>query len=558
VDPILHTLLINRLAALEPAAARVIEEACGPPREPAPASPVWLRSISVEGFRGIGAPAELELSPQPGLTVVAGGNGSGKSSFAEALELLMTGAVKRWTKRPKAWTDTWQCLHHDGPTHLAAELENGCGVVSLERTWERGAPYEAAPPPDEDWAGALGSFRPFLSYAELSTMFATLTSLYDALSPVLGLGDVDDVQRRLAAERLALEKRATAAKGALSMLHLRLDPGEPRQAAVLAALRYRDLDAIARLVPASDEPVTAAMRRMAGLVLPDRVEDAQRDYALRMQRLALELRTSEDCPVCGTRGVLDDRWAARVDALGELLEPLDAMALSVAREAGIDLGDLPAALVELRELRARAAEELASRDAAWQERAAETLAWLTEARAVAASAERLRALLVAEPWLKRVAGELRSERFAPVAERAIANWCELRQGSSVDLREITLRKVGRYGRADFGVSAEGESANALGVMSQGELLALSLSVFLPRVALEESPFRFAVIDDPVQAMDASTVDGLARVLERAAATRQIVVFTHDDRLPDAIARQSVDATVVRVDRQPRSLVAVGG
>jgi DNA repair exonuclease SbcCD ATPase subunit len=375
---------------------------------------------------------------------------------------------------------------------------------------------------------------------------------------VLGLGDVDDVLRRLASERLALEKRSTLAKAKLSNLHLRLDRQEPRQAAVLAALRYRDLDAIAKLVAAADEPVTAAMRRMAQLVLPDHVDARGWQFAARLKRLALELRTSEDCPVCGTRGVLDDEWAARVDALGELSDPLDSLALSVAHEAGIDLADLPAAVAELRELRDRAAEELEHRDTVWRERAAEVLSWLTDARAVAASAERLRALKEAEPWLKGVAAELRTERFAPIAERAIANWRELRQDSRVDLRAITLRKLGRYGRADFGVSADGESANALGVMSQGELLALSLSVFLPRVALDESPFRFAVIDDPVQAMDASTVEGLARVLGRAAATRQIIVFTHDDRLPEAIGRLAIEATLVPVDRRPRSCVAVGG
>jgi len=555
MDPVLHSLLMARLEAVEPAAAQLIAQACGPPRAPADALPVWLRSIEVEGFRGIGPPAVLELAPEPGLTVVVGGNGSGKSSFAEALELLMTGAVKRWTKRPRAWTDTWQCLHHDGPTRLAAELENGS---RLERTWERGAPYEECLPPDAAWTGALDSFRPFLSYAELATMFATLTSLYQALSPVLGLGDVDDVLRRLASERLALEKRSTLAKAKLSNLHLRLDRQEPRQAAVLAALRYRDLDAIAKLVAAADEPVTAAMRRMAQLVLPDHVDARGWQFAARLKRLALELRTSEDCPVCGTRGVLDDEWAARVDALGELSDPLDSLALSVAHEAGIDLADLPAAVAELRELRDRAAEELEHRDTVWRERAAEVLSWLTDARAVAASAERVRALKEAEPWLKGVAAELRTERFAPIAERAIANWRELRQDSRVDLRAITLRKLGRYGRADFGVSADGESANALGVMSQGELLALSLSVFLPRVALDESPFRFAVIDDPVQAMDASTVEGLARVLGRAAATRQIIVFTHDDRLPEAIGRLAIEATLVPVDRRPRSCVAVGG
>jgi len=94
------------------------------------------------------------------------------------------------------------------------------------------------------------------------------------------------------------------------------------------------------------------------------------------------------------------------------------------------------------------------------------------------------------------------------------------------------------------------------VMSQGELLALSVSVFLPRAALDESPFRFAVIDDPVQAMDPAKVDGLARVLHRAARTRQIVVFTHDDRLPEAIRRLKLDATLLHVDRRAHSTVDV--
>ena len=59
----------------------------------------YLRAIAVEGFRGIGPPAELKLEPGPGLTLVVGRNGSGKSSFAEALELLLTGTNRRWHDR---------------------------------------------------------------------------------------------------------------------------------------------------------------------------------------------------------------------------------------------------------------------------------------------------------------------------------------------------------------------------------------------------------------------------------------------------------------------------
>src|SRR5262245_31975001 len=51
----------------------------------APAGGVYLRAIEVEAFRGIGPRVRLELAAGPGLTLVVGRNGSGKSSFAEGL-----------------------------------------------------------------------------------------------------------------------------------------------------------------------------------------------------------------------------------------------------------------------------------------------------------------------------------------------------------------------------------------------------------------------------------------------------------------------------------------
>lgn len=72
-----------------------------PPKDEAP-KPVgaYLSSIEVAGFRGIGARRKLALHPGPGITVVAGRNGSGKSSFAEALEFALTGDSYRWRGRP--------------------------------------------------------------------------------------------------------------------------------------------------------------------------------------------------------------------------------------------------------------------------------------------------------------------------------------------------------------------------------------------------------------------------------------------------------------------------
>jgi hypothetical protein len=104
------------------------------------------------------------------------------------------------------------------------------------------------------------------------------------------------------------------------------------------------------------------------------------------------------------------------------------------------------------------------------------------------------------------------------------------------------------------VTVDGVEAAALGVMSQGELHALGLALFLPRATATESPFGFLVIDDPVQSMDPAKVDGLARVLSAVARTRQVVVFTHDDRLPAALRQLQLPATVWAVTRRERSAV----
>jgi predicted ATPase len=64
------------------------------------------------------------------------------------------------------------------------------------------------------------------------------------------------------------------------------------------------------------------------------------------------------------------------------------------------------------------------------------------------------------------------------------------------------------------------------------------------------------IDDPVQSMDPARVEGLARTLADAARTRQVIVFTHDDRLSEAVRWFGLAATVVGVTRRAKSVVEV--
>jgi ATPase subunit of ABC transporter with duplicated ATPase domains len=144
--------------------------------------------------------------------------------------------------------------------------------------------------------------------------------------------------------------------------------------------------------------------------------------------------------------------------------------------------------------------------------------------------------------------------MAPFAADSQRRWQQLRQESSVDLGAVRLEGTSTKRRVALDVTVDGTDTAALSVMSQGELHALGLSLFLPRATGEASPFRFLMIDDPVQAMDPAKVDGLARVLSEVAQTRQVVVFSHDDRLTDAVRRLTVPATVWEVCRRDRSRV----
>lgn len=75
-----------------------------------------------------------------------------------------------------------------------------------------------------------------------------------------------------------------------------------------------------------------------------------------------------------------------------------------------------------------------------------------------------------------------------------------------------------------------------------------------------SPFGFVVLDDPVQAMDTAKVAAFAHVLARIAATRQVLVFTHDERFVSAVRHLDSGAAVriLQVERGPRSTMQVTG
>ena len=218
------------------------------------------------------------------------------------------------------------------------------------------------------------------------------------------------------------------------------------------------------------------------------------------------------------------------------------------KAAGESLVAVAAELVE------NATARLQTSEAAWRSVSPRLAAWCDSFESARHAKKLLSDLKKAEKWMKEVIDDVRDDRFEPIAAEANRLWEMMRSDSNVQLDDVKL------GRRNQGLAvtaeADGTETDAFAVMSQGEVNALILSLFLPRASLDSSPFRFVMIDDPVQAMDPSKVEGLARVLSSLAETRQVIVFTHDERLPAAVEALTIPATILRVDRQPKSVVAI--
>lgn len=627
------------------------ENNSAPPPEPTGA---FLKSIRVQGFRGIGEEVHLALQPGPGLTVIAGRNGSGKSSIAEAFEVALTGTTYRWHQKAAQWQERWRNIHQPVPAGIRVQLaEEGARPTTIGIEWPEGAELKAftswvqrdkqkrEPGTDSlGWAGPVETFRPMLSYDELGGMFdAGPSKLYDALATVLGLEQITDAIKRLGDRHKAMaqpEKQLATDKKSLVEALSDLDDERAQVAASL--LRKTTIDAgrvraLATGTGSDRSSVAAQLRTLASLAVPakEQVESAVETLRAAVAQAAKvaegtsdvgELRKSlladalafhehagdSTCPVCET-GILDLQWAERVREVLASTERETARlqearrALQQGRRTAHDLvrsapsvlfaeapdpalTDLVAQTAHLWEtwatvpdddldlcdhllerharlegsvekLHRQATLTLQNRDDAWSAVASQLARWVDdhdrwqETKPVADNVK------AAHTWLKANDTRLKNERIAPIAEHAREIWSLLRQESNVEISDLRLEGTNTRRRAVITAEVDGTEAGALAVMSQGELHALALALFLPRATMPTSPFRFVVLDDPVQAMDPAKIDGLVQVLAKLAKERQVIVLSHDDRLPRAVRRSAFDnARILEVTRGEGSRVHI--
>ena len=165
-----------------------------------------LLRIHITGYQGVSADhtLELDLDPTPGITVLHGPNGSGKTSIADAVETALHGAPRQ-TATPGAGgkLPLWD-REHTGRDARAASVEltlgsgdrrlrmschlDSAGRVTdreVELTDEVGSRSVGLPP---TWGSALAGHRPVFGYAAVERQVQMAKDLQEFLEPLLAFG----------------------------------------------------------------------------------------------------------------------------------------------------------------------------------------------------------------------------------------------------------------------------------------------------------------------------------------------------------------------------------
>ena len=614
---------------------------------------LFISQITVGGFRGIGADVQLDIAPQPGLTVISGRNGSGKSSLAEALELVIAGDVRRLAKRTAAWKANWRnvhteevtarvCLdrkgHKSNPHHveLTAQWAADAQLPEVRRSLRIGRkPGDGT----DSWDADARTHRPLLMYDDISDLLQSgATALHDAMSQVLGLEELSEAVSALAErskEANAPAKWLQSEKKELLSALAELDDERAQRATELLGKRDVGVAALRRLATGTATPGKPAqyLLDIEELNVPTEAECVAAANALRSSdeahvrsvpgpgpslehrravlTAALDLHArvgDQPCPVCGvgtlgTSQAADMKTAQRqideelswqsgaharlrqaliaaralIEALPTVFatEPPPALRvrarvcaetwrtwakppddpLELANHLESQGGALRRALADLQDA---AAAQRTDWDDTWIPLATRLAAYTDAYESWQSHKQAAKDADTAHKWLRDAETELKNERLSPIVENATQIWSDLREGRSVEVADMALKGAATARQLRIDARVDGESVGAVGVMSQGELHALALALFLARATATNSPFGFVVLDDPVQAMDTAKVAALAKVLAGIAATRQVVVFTHDDRFVSSVRHLDGGAAVrvLKVERGHGSSVRV--
>lgn len=340
-----------------------------------------------------------------------------------------------------------------------------------------------------------------------------------------------------AREQLVRAAEATDELAALARLALRhVDGacpvcGQPHDASITRD-RLNNLIAHAHAPPIEPDvglgPAVEALRaataeRDAATVALRAIEQAERSRtasldAIASEAAALELDVGASEEMAARIDALLSESQAALASLHELRRTGERIAAGIARLAEADrASELAAALPELEAEIAEVSARLDLRGAVGDDarRLHESLRELSESLVVS-ELEKI------EPLLRRIYASVDPHPSFKVVKLL----AEMRRGRGHMWTELD----DAVGDVPGAVPSHVLSSSQLNVLAVVTFMAMNLSA-------DTLPLNLAALDDPLQSLDNVNLLGLADLLRRTRARRQLLVSTHDDRLAGLLERK---------------------
>lgn len=338
-------------------------------------SELFLRSVCFKDFRTFGK-FEAELAPAPGLTLLVGTNGLGKSSFFDALEWGLTGEVRRFKSYMGA-VDQGKYVTRRGATAGSHEVHLR---FSDDTTVSRGP---AADPTSaavikllkrEAWTAQIQDVGTYLAFTHFLGQAAQQrftsrdsTEQWESLKGPSGIDRLDEVRRGLRgrATEMAFNRRVRRENEVIEEITRQLAEWRGWR---MRLARLRDAADASGALPALEfdkrlDELTAAVAKLDS-TLAVRPDATQSDRLANL-KVALDTLRQNTAP---RRAVLDaladvpERYAAQSAAANPKAEPLVSAGEALAQAEEV-LTAAEAAAGAARELGATAAATVAEREA---------------------------------------------------------------------------------------------------------------------------------------------------------------------------------------------------
>lgn len=483
-----------------------------------------LKALNIRNFALV---AELDIEFGPGLTVITGESGAGKSILLDALSLVLGARAKRSQIRPGA-----------DACDVSAEFDIG----DQPRLRQALADLAMLAPGDESICLVRRSASEGRSRAFVNGVPATLAVLQSLAEPLIDVhGQHEhrqllqrDVQRRLlddfgAAPGL-VAKTARSYRQSVELARLRTERLAAREQArerkSLLGYQVEELTALGDMVHRVDE-LAAAHKRLSRAQelmqsIGGAVAELDDELIVRLSRLVNLLDNEEDAELRDAVELTTSAQTHLEEALGELRRYLDSFP-----EDDSELAEIDAALAAIHDVARKHRVPATELDARLDALAAELDALtvdetrLDELDARAAEAEaRFRSAGEALSKARRAAAVPFSERatdaLAQLGLKDASLAVEFEPAISAAGLEAVEFKVATNPRYPAGSLAD--------IASGGELSRISLAIQM--VAAERSSLPCLILDEADIGVGGTTADVLGRLLRRLSKNTQVIAITH--------------------------------